>query len=814
MVAAYEGEGGAPTVNDDVGLPVGEWGRVGISIHRSDPRIVYASIEQGWRFNASTAYVERRAGTYRSEDRGETWEHMSDFNPRPMYASQPLVDPNDDQRIYHMNFFAASDDGGRTFESLDQSLHGDDRILWINPDDSRHLIKGDDGGVGISYDRAKTWLYVTNLPLSQFYRVRVDDQTPYNVYGGLQDNGSWIGPSETYRSEGILNEDWTRLGGGDGFLATPDRTDPDRVYAESQYLGLTRLDMRTGERQDIRPGDPTGHIGPRRNFDAWFERQPEPELFKAMEPANWDGPYIISPHDPNTLYAGTDELWVSHDRGESWRSLGDLTSGVDRRDLPIMGELPHDTIPSLDDGIPYWPTASVVNESPLAEGLLFVGTDDGRLLVSRDGGRSMDDVSAAMPGLPPLAYLSWVEPSRHRAERVYAVVNNYRNDDYGNYVYRSDDGGRSWRRIDGGLPPERVARTLREDPRDADVLYLGTELGLFLSTDGGQRWLELRGNMPTLPFNDLVVQERENDLVLGTHGRGVWILDQINALQELNDVPAGASFHVFTLEPARQIRYWSEKAHQGDMFYRGENPPRGAMVDYWLDGARDEDDVTVSVLAADGGLVRTLSDPPRRAGLNRAVWDLRHESLEGPERSSRPMRGPLVVPGRYTVRVTVDGRSQDRTVQVMEDPRIEVAPEVRRRWTEDQRRVGALYERVADQVDRLAPFVRRVREQSDTTRAEDAPAADAAEARTPERAAERAAVENLPRLDEAVVEEVRATAELVDELLSRVGRLYSDVGAWTGPMTADQASREAYYRDRLAEFEGRVSAVVGRGDGG
>ncbi|MDE2652953.1 MAG: hypothetical protein OXI71_03970, partial [Gemmatimonadota bacterium] len=437
------------------GLPEADIGRIGISIYRSDPRIVYASVEQGYRYNASTAYTERRAGIYRSEDRGETWELMSDWNPRPMYASQPLVDPSDDQRIYMMNSYSFSDDGGRTFTSPPQSLHGDDRMVWVNPADSRHVMKADDGGLGISYDRGLNWLYISDLPVSQYYRVSVDMATPYNVYGGLQDNGSWVGPSETYRLAGILNSDWTRLGGGDGFINLVDTTSNTIVYTESQYLGLSRVNMRTGERTSIRPGDPIGHIGGRRNWETWrevgaFDSQ---RLGNAMAPANWDGPFIISPHDASALYAGTNILWKTTDRGDSWQELGDLTTGTDRRTLPIMGQMPHDYTPSLDDGIPYWPTISSVAESPLAQGLLYVGTDDGRFHVSRDGGATWTDVAArdatdsdgparaiatGFPGLPPGAWVSWIEPSRHDEARVYAVWNNYRNDDYANYLYRSE----------------------------------------------------------------------------------------------------------------------------------------------------------------------------------------------------------------------------------------------------------------------------------------------------------------------------------------------------------------------------------------
>lgn len=763
---------GGPAAADTIGasgpngLPKGEYGRIGISIHRADPRIIIVSIEQGYRYNASTAYVERRAGVYRSEDHGETWTWMSDWNPRPMYASQPLIDPNDPQRVYMMNAYSYSDDGGRTFTAPDQSLHGDDRILWVNPQDSRHVIKGDDGGVGISWDRGITWLYVSNLPVSQWYRVAVDNAFPFNIYGGLQDNGSWMGPSATWRREGVLNSDWRRLGGGDGFLALPDTVDGRTIYAESQYLGLTIRDRATWETRDIRPGDPRGAISARRNFDAWFNATPEPELGNAMAPANWDGPYVISPHDNRVLYAGTDRLWKSIDQGESWQDLGDMTSGTDRRELRIMGERAHDFTPSIDDGIPYWPTLSAIAESPRVRGVLYVGTDDGRVRVSRDDGRTWADVHERMPGLPRDAWVNGIETSRHADGTVYVAINNYRNDDFANYLYRSTDFGQTWQSITGDLPADRVVRTVREDPRNPDVLWLGTELGLFVSTDAGRHWFELKNEMPTMAINDLVVHTRDNDLVLGTHSRGIWILDNVNAVQELTPDVLASDAHLFTAEPAYQIRYTGEIAHTGDMFYRGENPPDGAIIDYWLRTAKDSGAVRMTIHDAAGQTVASVA-PRREAGVNRVVWNLRHEPLapRPGARGSGPA-GPRVVPGTYTVRLTVDGRAYDRPLEVREDPRVTVDPATRRQWTADLLEIAGLQRRAAEVMAQLADGGER----SAT-------------------AAGREPARELPP---------RARAE---EIFARIGRLYGEVEAWTGALTADQRSRHDYLARQLERLE-------------
>ncbi len=774
--ARQGGASAADTIgaNGPNGLPKGEYGRIGISIHRADPRIVYVSVEQGYRYNASTAYVERRAGLYRSEDRGESWTWMSDWNPRPMYASQPLVDPNDPQRIYMMNEYSYSDDGGRTFTSPDQSLHGDDRIIWVNPRDSRHVIKGDDGGVGISWDRGLTWLYVTNLPVSQFYRVRVDNAMPYNVYGGLQDNGSWIGPSATYRNEGVLNEDWRRLGGGDGFLSIPDTVDGRTIYAESQYLGLTVRDNRTWETRSIRPGDPRGAIGPRRNFDAWFGTHSDTEMGNAMAPGNWDGPYLISPHDAATLYAATDRLWKSRDRGATWQDLGAMTAGTDRRTLRIMGQRPTDFVPSLDDGIPYWPTVSALAESPRRPGVLYAGTDDGRLRVSMDDGRTWTDAHTRLPGLPRGAWISGIEASRHTDGTVYVAVNNYRDNDFANYLYRSTDFGRTWSAIVGDLPPNRVVRTVREDPRNASLLWLGTELGLFFSTDGGTRWVELKNNMPRMAFNDLVIHGRDNDLVLGTHSRGVWILDNVNAIQEMTPAVLASAAHLFTIEPAYQIRYSSELAHTGDMFFRGENPADGALIDYWLGAARDTAAVKITILDAAGTQVATVS-ARTAAGVNRVTWDLRHPRLAvRPGARGRGNAGPYVVPGRYTVRLTVDGQSLDRVVDVRDDPRVRVPADVRATWTADLLEIAAVQRRAASLLERFRPTADRIR----------------AGAQTP--------------LTGAALTAARTLDQQLGEVFSRVTGLYGEVSAWTGPMTADQQAQLSYYVSKLDELEPHI----------
>ncbi len=765
------------------GLPDGDKGRIGISIYRRDPRIVYVCVEQGWRYNASTAYGERRAGVYRSEDYGETWELMSDWNPRPMYASQIYVDPNDDQRIYMQNSFSVSTDGGRTFRSIPNSLHGDDRVVWVDPADSRHLIKGDDGGVGISWDQARTFLYVTSLPVSQFYRVGIDSAVPFNVYGGLQDNGSWYGPSATWRREGILNEDWIRTGGGDGFFNVPDPFDGRTLYTESQYLGLARRDLITGESQSIRPGDPRGAIGARRNWDAWGPGTPEPELGNAMAPANWDGPIIISPHNPNTIFAGTNILWKSTDQGRTWTSLGDLTSGVNRRELLIMDQRAEDATPSLDDGIPYYPTLTAVEESPVVRGLLYVGTDDGNVQISSDEGATWANVTDRFPGMPGPRWVADIEASHYSADTVYLAFDGHRSDDYDNHLYLSDDRGMTWHSITGDLPPELVVRAVHEDPRNPAVLWIGTEFGCFVTADGGEHWVELQNNLPTVAVNDLLVHPRDNDLVLGTHGRGIWILDNVNALQELTPEVIASDAHLFSIEPAMMIRMAGEKAHAGDMIFRGENPPAGAILDFWL-GTDDGGDVRFEIYDETGQWVADMPVRRSRPGINRAVWNMRYSPFyTGPGRERSDRVGSvsiLVLPGRYTVRLHAAGVVSEQMVEVSEDPRLLVSESDRRAWAEKLISLSNLSRESGALFDGIREMVSQTEELWDSRH-------------NRELQAEAAELERMGR-----------------ELNSRIRRLAGEISGWTGSPTADQLSEEEYFRSMVQILQERLSTLRDR----
>ncbi|MFP5355902.1 MAG: hypothetical protein ACLGIK_12260, partial [Gemmatimonadota bacterium] len=635
------------------GLPEGAVGRIGISIYRKDPRVVYISLEQGERYTSSISYAKRSGGVFRSEDKGETWRHMSDWNPRPAYSSQIRVDPNDQSRIYMVQF-SVSDDSGKTFVEPRQTLHGDDRVVWVDPKDSRHLIKGDDGGVGISYDRGKKWLYVSSLPVSQFYHVSASTSTPYFVCGGLQDNGSWCGPNQTFSTQGILNDDWFRVGGGDGFHNVIDTTDNRTVYSSSQYLGITRVDLQSRESKNLRPTVKEGEGPKLGNWGA-----PEPRVGKKIPPAGWNSPFLISAHDRNTIFAGMAVLWTSNDRGETWRSLGNPTTGVDRRTLRIMGQEPEPTTLSLDDGVSYYPTTSALSESPRVPGLLYVGTDDGNVKRTRDGGRSWADLTGRFAGVPKNTWVASLVASRHAAGTVYAAFDGHQADDYANYLFKSTDYGETWTSIVNDLPPERTIRAILEDTRNPQLLYLGTEFGLYVSLDGGRHWSPMTFGMPTVPVNDLVIQPKENDLVLATHGRGIWIFDDITPFQEGARAQV-AEHHLFPIPTTAQqtSTYFRFYFFQGDMQFLGPNPPVAAPISFWTKAGPDS--VRIRIKDSAGNVVRDLKGDDvkdlKAPAVNTALWDYRIEPIPAPRwdsastgaaaggASNRGTQGPWVLP--------------------------------------------------------------------------------------------------------------------------------------------------------------------------
>ncbi len=655
-------DGGAHWTKLTDGLPGGNTGRIGIDVYRKDPRIVYAVVEN------------KEGGTFRSEDKGETWTKMSDTNPRPMYYSQIRIDPLNDQRIWVLGApMYYSEDGGKTFVTDRVTrIHGDHHAMWINPADSDHIVLGSDGGIHLSYDRGKTWDFIDTLPLGQFYEVGYDMETPYHIYGGLQDNGSWGGPVRTLTRQGITNEDWFRIGGGDGFYTQVDPKDPTTIYVESQNGNLGRLDLETTERKSIRPLPPPGET--RYRFD-------------------WNSPIFISPHDSTTIYYGGNHLFKSVNRGDAWTASPDLTTNPDRAEMPIMGVHPDEDILSLDDGISTYGQITTISESPLRQGLVYVGTDDGNLQVSRDGAETWNNVSDKIPGLPEMTYCTRVAASHHAEGRVYATFDGHRNNDYKVYAYASDDYGQSWKSIASSLPEGHTLNVIREHHARESLLVAGGEFGAYVSFDRGREWHRFEGPFPTVPVDDIAIHPRDNDLILGTHGRSIWVLDNMGPLEQWNNEILDSELYVFEPRNAVAYRIYNHKGNTGHKRFVAPNPPYGAVVHYTLKSEPEEEkSVRVTVQDEGGNVVRKLVGA-QTAGLNRIVWDLRHEApipTEGQTGFRAPPPGPRALPGAYTIKIKVGDQEASRTVRLEDDPRIEVSDADRRAQFEAMQRVGKL----------------------------------------------------------------------------------------------------------------------------
>lgn len=633
------------------GLPAGIVGRIGLDVCRSRPDVVYAIVEH-----------RTAGGVYRSDDAGESWRRINDLNPRPMYYSQIRCDPNNDQRVYVLGTgFYVSVDAGKTFADpktgqpgenssmkprFDVGVHVDHHALWIDPTDSDRLILGNDGGLYFSSDGSISWAKVDTIPLGQFYAIGVDMRKPYYIYGGLQDTHAWGGPSATRYYSGITNAEWFQVAFGDGMYAQIDPTDPDSLYVEQNDGNLIRFSLITGDRKNIEPYPPPGE---------------RPYRF------NWTAPLQVSPHDPRTVYFGGNRLFISTDRGETWTASPDLTKAEDRDKLPIMGELPSAETLSRHDGVSAWGTVSTLAESPVARGVIWVGTDDGNLQVSRDAGTRWVDVAARVPGLPSRSYVSRVESSHADAGTAYAAFDRHRDDDFAPYIYRTTDFGQSWVAVVADLPRTGWVNVVREHPKNPKLLFAGTETGAFFSLNGGLRWTRLP-KLPTVPVDDIVIHPRDNDLILGTHGRSLYVLDDITPLSDLTETVLNADAHLFDPRPATTFLLWKRDTYSGQQYFIGPNPPYGAIFNYYLRTAVPEG-VKIAILDEQQKPVRELTGPGR-LGINRVVWDLRVAVSERVRQADATARGPLALPGGYLVTLSVGGRQMVKRLRVDADPEL------------------------------------------------------------------------------------------------------------------------------------------------
>lgn len=674
--AIYKSEDGGNTWTKlTSGLPTVDIGRIGLAIPPTAPNIIYATIEAS----------QKKGGIFRSTNFGATWERMNEYDETAMYYGKIFSDPKDPERIYVMNVrIQVSDDGGKTLRPLpDRWKHVDNHAMWINPIDTRHYLVGCDGGLYESFDRGATWNFKPNLPITQFYRVAVDNSSPYYyIYGGTQDNFSFGGPSHTRSASGITNSDWFVTNGGDGFQSAVDPIEPHIVYSQSQYGGLVRFDRRTGERVGI---------------------QPQPGKNEAAFRWNWDSPLIISPHKHTTIYFASNILFKSDDRGNTWRAIsGDLSRQIDRNRLPVMGRVWGPDAVAKSASTSFYGNSTYMSESPLKEGYLFVGTDDGLINVTEDGGLTWKRLEK-FPGVPELTYVSKILPSQHDVNTMYASFNNHKNADFRPYILKSTDAGKTWTTIISNLPENVPVWSIAEDHINKNLLFVGTEFGIFISLNGGGSWTQMKSGIPTIAVRDIAIQKRENDLVLATFGRGFYILDDYSSLRMMTTDILAKESHIFPIKEASmyieaQPLGGRGKGMQGESFYTADNPPFGATITYHLkntlksqrdrrqeeekeaikkgtpppyptiDQLRAEEEeesssIILTITDSDGNIVRRLSGPAR-SGIHRITWDLRYpastlgqQRQESEDGERTGPSGPLVMPGDYSVSIskTVNG---------------------------------------------------------------------------------------------------------------------------------------------------------------
>ena len=616
------------------GLPAGDKGRIGIAISATNPQVLNMLMQHS-----------EDGGGYRSEDGGESWEKVSDQNIRPMYYSHIFIDPTNEDRVYTLATSShRSEDGGRTFEEIaprptyDVGVHADHHTMWIDPLDPEHFYLAGDAGLHETYDRGVTFRRLNNLPIGQFYGIAVDNADPYWIYGGMQDNHSWMGPSETRSWEGIVDDEWRQSGFGDGMY---QQADPDgrTIYVNAQNGSWTRFDNLTGDMMSLRLRAPDGE-----------------------EPYRWDwvSPSLISRHDPDVVYLGGNRLFISRDRGDSFTRTDDLTRQQDRDDLEIMGVRGADTRLSRNDGTSSYGEIVTIAESPLDPAVLWVGTDDGNVQVSRDGGRSWNEVSGAAPGLPDGTYVSRVLASPDGPGAAYVTFDAHRDGDFQPYVYRTEDYGARWTALHGNLPSGSV-NVIAQHPDNPSVLFIGTEHHVFASTDRGATWARFPG-LPTTAYDDLVIHPREKDLVLGTHGRSIIIIDDVGPLARYSE-SAEEPVVMYEAPPGTLMNYWKDTSYRGQSVFMGENPVDGTVVTYRLGPGSGPARLTVRDAA--GEVVRTL-EVPSGPGLHRIDWDLRH-ALPGAEDAewaphdpavvprTLDERGPFVSPGVYSLELSARG---------------------------------------------------------------------------------------------------------------------------------------------------------------
>ena len=789
LYVTHDGGENWEEITHEDGLPDGELGRMGLAIAPSNPDRVYAYVES------------KNNALYRSDDGGASWRMMNDdmeqIGGRPFYYADLRVDPENENRVYSLHgIVTKSEDGGQSFEPFlpFSEIHPDHHAMWIHPEDPSLIIEGNDGGMAISRDRGESWRVVENLPLAQFYHIRVDDDIPYNIYGGMQDNGSWRGPAYVWRSGGIRNAYWEEIAFGDGFDAMPDPADNTKGYAMSQGGSLYRWDVTTGQSELIRPQHPEG----------------EELRF------NWDAALAQSPHDPATVYYGSQFVHKSTDRGQSWEIISpDLTTDNPEKQKQLeSGGLTYDVTEAEN-----YTTIVAFGPSPLQEDVLWAGTDDGNVQVTRDGGESWTNVVDNIDGVPEETWVSEIDASSYQPGTAVVVFDNHRRNDWTPYVYRTTNYGEDWTRLVGPDDVEGYTLSFVQDPEQRDLMFVGTELGLYFSVDRGETWHEWAHGYPTASTKDLAIQEREGDLVVGTFGRAAYVLDDLRPLRALaREGPQvlGDSLRAFAT-PDAYLAVQNEAAgtrFTGDGFFEGENRPTGARLSYVVtppapdtaeaesdDASAQAQEVTIEIVD-DGTVIRTLTDSVT-PGVNRTTWDLRRAGVRSPttskeeaEQRDREPTGLRVVPGTYTVRYRHGNHRDSTTVTVKPDPRVEGMRAAQEAKLELYDRLKSLTETATEAADRLRTAKRTTTQIDDLIGDRDDEAAQAA---TKRGTAMRDSIQTL--MEELEGQDVQGIRRDPSVVASRLGMAGFYLGSSVrGPSQSD--------RRALAQAEARLQRFI------
>ena len=824
-------DGGANWRKITYGVPSVDKGRIGLDISPVNPDIVYAIIEA----------AEDKGGFFRSIDRGETWEKRSSYMASsPQYYNEIVCDPVEVDRVYALDtFLHVTNNGGKSFSRVPRDFrHVDDHALWINPDNNQHLLVGCDGGVYDSRDGGAHWEYKENLPITQFYRVSVDNSEPfYFVYGGTQDNNSQGGPSRTTSRAGITNEDWFITVGGDGYETQVDPEDPNIVYSQWQYGGLVRHDRRSGETVDIKPREKPGEAPYR-----W----------------NWDSPLLLSPHSAKRLYFAGNRLFRSDDGGNSWTAISeDLTRQLDRNALKVMGKIQNVDAVAKNDSTSIYGNCVALDESPLVEDLIYVGTDDGLVQVTEDGGANWRKI-ALFPGIPDMAYVSCLTASRHDEDTVFATFDDHKSGDFKPYILKSTDRGQTWEAISGDLPDRDIVYSLKEDHEDPKLLFAGTEFGAYFTTDGGEKWQKISG-LPTIAVRDLDIQRRENDLVLGTFGRSIYILDDYTPLRAENRELLEKDAAIFPIKDA--LRYIetnrlggsSGRGSLGAAYYTAKNPPYGAVFTYYLkeklqtrrerrkeaekkagdkaayptiEELRAEDEEkppsVVLIVRDESGTVIQRVKGSREKGVHRTAWNLRYPTatpvrLSGPEDlppwAGAP-RGPLALPGTY--KVTLAKEVDGETTELTEPVEFEVVPLDTATFTAEDREAVMEFQQKTARLQRAVLGTSRAAGEADNRLAH-----------------VRKAIIDTPGADPALLNEAQDLESRLNKLTTRlqgdrtrgkhnepsppsiIGRVQNIVSSqWTATSAPTQTEQDAYryageeFSEALTELRDLMTELV------